>query len=142
MHRHIGIQLQAERLVPFRIVEIEKAHVIRAGVRALASADAAIVDLAVEALDRVIARKSGAHRLTWSCVALLAKHGHELYADVGKLTLVISLDANPMFCAPACSLIFAHRRNVIFGMARHHTGSAARAPVEIDYHTPLMCHWP
>ena len=46
-NRDVRIELQVKRLLPRRVEEVEEAHVVRAGVGAVARADAAVVDLRV-----------------------------------------------------------------------------------------------
>src|SRR5690348_12633259 len=139
-YRNIWIQLQIERLVPHGIEPVEKPYIVGAGVCAIPSTDAAIVDLPVQPLGRVIARKRGAYRLARSFTALLAKHGHKLRGHVGKIALVISLDANPVLRAAARRLFFPNRADIVLGMARHDASFAARAAVQIDHHSPLPRH--
>ena len=47
-HGDVGIKLQLQWHIPLGVIEIEKAYVIWAGIRAKASPDAAVVDLRVE----------------------------------------------------------------------------------------------
>ena len=100
-HRHVGIELQVERLVPRRVEEVEEPDVVRAGVGAVARADAAVVDLRVQAVLGVMAGVGRAHRLARRVVALLAHHRPELQPHVRELALPVALDANPVLGAAA-----------------------------------------
>ena len=87
-YRQVRIELHRQRLRPgnllFRIVvPIEVADLVRAVRRAIARADAAVVNLRIEAVRRVIGGAHRAHRLARSRLALLAHHGHELRAVAG-----------------------------------------------------------
>ena len=80
-HGDVRIELQLQRHIPFRVVEIEEAHVVGAGIGAKAGADATVVDLRVQSFGRVIAGVGGADGLARSFVALLAED--RLKADLG-----------------------------------------------------------
>jgi hypothetical protein len=106
--RNIWIELQVQGLVPLRIVEIEEAVVVRAGIRAIAGADAAVVDLAVQPLRCVITRVGRTDRLAGRSIALLARHGHEFHFDIGEVTFVITLDTNPVLSSSDRRLVFSY----------------------------------
>src|SRR4029453_3903716 len=135
--RHVGVQLEIQRLLPGRMEEVEEAHVVRARVAAVARADAAVVDLCVQSLIGVVARVSRTPRFTRRLVAVLAEDGTELPLHVGELALPIALDPQPVHGAATRGLLRARGRNVVFGMAGDHAGSAACALIEIDGHSPL-----
>src|SRR5690242_6537604 len=140
-HGDVGIELQVERLIPLRIIKIEEAHRVRAGVGAEACADAAIVDLGVETLGSVIAGVSGADGFAGRIVALLAKDWLESDARVGEFAFPIALDANPVFDAAACSLVGSGGGDIVFGMAGDYAGFATCAAIEVDDHRPFVRHW-
>ena len=131
-----------QRLVPRGREEIEETHIVGAGVRAIARADAAIVDLRVEAFFRMGTRIRGADGLARRVVALLAKYGTELDLDIREFSFPVAFDANPVHGAAARRFGVADSRNVVFGMARHDAGFAARAAIEIHGHSPVMRHAP
>ncbi len=132
-----GLSCRLQRLFPVGIVEIEIAHGVGAGVGAIARADAAIVDLAVQAFVGVIAGVDRADRLAGSVVALLAQHRLKRSLHIGELAFPIALDANPVLGAAARGLILADRGDVVFGVAGNHARLAARAAVQIDHHCPF-----
>src|SRR2546428_2576487 len=140
-HGDIGIQLQMKRLLPLRIEKIQEAHSIRAGVGAEARADAAVIDLRVQAFGRVITGKSGADGLAGRIVALLAKDGLEAKARVGKFAFPIALHANPVLGSAAGGLVGASGADIIFGMTGDHAGFAAGAAVKVDDHGPFVSHF-
>src|SRR5690606_22563015 len=69
-HRHIRVELPVERLLELVRPPVEDADLVRAVVRAVARADAAIVDLTVEPVGRVIRRVDRAHRLARRVAAM------------------------------------------------------------------------
>ncbi len=131
-----GLSCRLQRLVPVRIVEIEEAHVVGAGIGAKARADAAVVDLRVQPFGRVIAGVGGADRLAGRLVALLAQHRLKADARVGEIALPVALDANPVLGAAARGLVLARGGDIVFRMARDHARFAARAAVQIHHHVP------
>ena len=108
--------------------------------RAVARADAAVVDLRVQPFLGVMAGVGRAHRLARRVVALLAQHRPELHPHVRELALPVALDAQPVHGAAARRLVGADRRDVVLGVAGRHAGLAARAAVQIDDHAPSMWH--
>src|SRR5450755_323967 len=84
-HGHVRIQLPVHALRPrvlwarrLAVAEpVEIANLVRTVIRAVAGADAAIVDLHVEPVRRVIRRVHGTHRLARRVAALLAEHWDE-----------------------------------------------------------------
>ena len=70
-----GLSCSLQRLIPLRVVEIEEAHGVGAGVGAITRADAAVVDLGVQAFVGVIAGVGGADGLARGVIALLAQNG-------------------------------------------------------------------
>ena len=119
-----------------RIVKIEETIVVRTRIRAIACADATVVDLAIQPLGCVI---TGVCRTDWlaGCsIALLAGHRHEFHFHLGKLTFVITLDTNPMLGSSDCCLLFSYSRDIVFSMARDYAGFAACTAIKIDDHAP------
>ena len=139
--RHVGIELQVKRLLPRRVEEVEEPDVVRAGVGAVARADAAVVDLRVQAFLRVMAGVGRTHRLAGRGVALLAEHGPELEPHVGELAFPVPLDREASaWRARARPPSSPTVGDVVLGMTRDHAGFAARAAIEIDDHSPVMWH--
>src|SRR5579863_893239 len=129
-----------ERLVPYRVIEIEKSYGVRTRIGAVSRPDAAVVDLAVQAFLVVIAGIRWTHRFARRSIALLAEDGPELEARVRKFAFPVAFDANPMNDALAGRLILSSGRDVVFGAASDDARLAACTTVEIDSHSPLMCH--
>ncbi len=139
-HRDVRIQLQLQRHVPLRVVIVEEADVVRAGIGAKAGADATVVDLRIQTFGRVIAGVGRADGLARSFVALLTEDRLKADFGVGEIALPITLDTNPMLRSASRSLILARGRDVIFRMARDDTRFAAGAAIEIHYQSPFMGH--
>src|SRR6266581_3912234 len=129
-----------KRLLPLRVEKIQEAHSIRAGVGAEARADAAVIDLRVQAFGRVITGKSGADGLAGRIVALLAKDGLEAKARVGKFAFPIALHANPVLGSAAGGLVGASGPEIIFRITGDHAGVAAGAAVNFDDRGPFGSH--
>src|SRR5208283_1515132 len=49
---------------------------------------------------------------------------------------IVTVNADPVHFAAAHHLILAHHRNIVFGLAGHHTGIATVALVQVDGHAP------
>src|SRR5205085_218098 len=89
-HRDIRIQLPIERLrervllaIGLAISEpIEVANLVRAVVAAVASADAAVVDLHVQAIGSVVRGVDRANRLAWCVPTVLAEHRYKARFEV------------------------------------------------------------
>src|SRR5262245_7179979 len=77
---HVRVQLEVHRRRPLIAVPIEPPHHVRTVVPAVARADAAIVDLRVEPVRRVIGGEHGADRLAGRHLAVLAEHREEARA--------------------------------------------------------------
>src|SRR5579864_61607 len=129
-----------KRLVPYRVIEIEKSYGVRTRIGAVSRPDAAVVDLAVQAFLVVIAGIRWTYRFARRSIALLAEDGPELEARVRKFAFPVALDADPMNDALAGRLILSSGRDVVFGAAGDDARLAACTTVEIDSHSPLMCH--
>src|SRR5262245_8660405 len=103
-HRHVRVELPVERLGERErhllgrgvVEEVERPHLVRAVVRAIPGAHAAVVDLDVEPLGVVIGGVDRAHGLTRRVAAVLAHHGHEAHvAGARRHLLLVALDADP-----------------------------------------------
>src|SRR5205807_3060769 len=99
--RDVRIALRPEALrIPVLIQqEVEAAHLVRAVVRAIPCADAAVVDHVVEAFIAVARRGDRADDLARGVLALLTRH--RLVIGVGALDVarVIAIDAQPVHLA-------------------------------------------
>ena len=132
--------MQVKRFVPHRVEEIEVTNRVGTGVAAIACADAAVVNLGVQAFRRVVTRVGRADRLARRGVALLAKYGPEPNSRVREFAFPVALHADPMDHTATRSLIFAGRGNVVLRAAGDHARFAARAAVEINDHAPFVVH--
>src|SRR5690606_37409272 len=99
-----------------------------------ARADAAVVDLHVQALAVV---HGGAHRADEFAGRVLAVHaGHRLEGRLAALRQLVGVDADPVHLAPAGDLLLAHHRDVVLRLAGCGAGVAADAGVQVDAHRP------
>src|SRR5215831_2599948 len=114
-----------EGTVPYRIEEIEKADRVWTCVRAIASPNAPVVHLRIEPFGVVIAGVGRADGLTRRVITLLTENGLEFHFDIGKLSLVIPFDTDPMHRAPPQCLLFPDGGDIILGTASDHTGFTA-----------------
>src|SRR3989454_2081501 len=145
-HRHVGVEQQLERLGPalplparLRVVEpVEVADFVRTVVGAVARADAAVVDLPVEPVRRVVGGVHRADRLARRVAALLAQHRCDDGADrhAALSAREVALDPHPTHLAVPRYQLFAHRGEVVFGVAGRHARRAAGALGEVDGHRP------
>src|SRR5262245_38795869 len=129
-----------ERLVPDRVEEVEEPHIVRARIRAIPRADAAVVDLCIQPLVRMVAGVGRTHRLARGGVTLLTQHGPELQPRVRKLALPIAFHANPVHGPADRSLGRTNGRDVVLGPTCRHARFASRAAIEVDRHSPSVCH--
>ena len=111
---------------------------VRAIIAAITDADAAIVNLRIQPLRRVIGRVHGADRLTRRVIAVLTEHRHEPSSDVGILSFPIALDSDPIDRPSLRRFLFSGNANVVLRMASHDTGFATCTAIEIDDHFPLV----
>ncbi len=139
-HRDLGVARHLERLgVPVGVEqEVEPPHLVRAVVRAVARAHAAVVDHVVQPLLVVDRRRDGTHHFARCVLALHAGDGLVVHRGVVEVALVVAVDADPVHLAPRGDLLLAHDRDVVLRHARHDAGIAAVAGVEVDDHPPLV----
>ena len=71
---NVRVELQVKWGFEFRLKPIKPSNLVGTVVRTVASADAAIVDLRVQSLVRVIRGEYRADRFAWSVIAVLAQH--------------------------------------------------------------------
>src|SRR5258708_9517196 len=143
-HGDIRIQLPVERLGervlrPCRLTvaePVEVANLVRTIVGAVARADAAVIDLNVQPVGRMIGRINRADRLARRISAVLTHHWDEASVEIGTTILsafVVALDADPCHFTTAQNVraesravganlsdlpIRAHGRNCILVIAR------------------------
>src|SRR5215469_10871491 len=137
-HRHVRVvqQLETGRLVIGEQVEVEPPYFVRAVVRAVARAHAAVVDHVIQAFRTVV---GGLHRADQLAGRVLALHaGHRLVVNLGivEAAVVVAVDTQPVHGPAAAHLVFAHHGDIVFRLASHDAGAASRAGVEVDRHAP------
>src|SRR6476661_5458879 len=120
---HVEIELRIFRVV----VPIEAAHLVRAIIRTVARANAAVVNLLVEPLRT---GAGGQHRtdcLAWRVLAMLAHHRLVNALGIVFCPAVIAVNADPVHDAGAFDLVFADHGNVVFRLACNHARGTACA---------------
>ena len=134
----VALQLEAGRVEVLIQQEVEPPHLVGAVVRAVARADAAVVDHVVQAFVAVRRGRHRAHHLARRRLALLARH--RLVIGVGGVEIagVVAVDAQPVHLAAVEDLALADHRHVVLGLAGDHAGVAAGADVLIDRHAPRV----
>src|SRR6185312_7959173 len=137
-NRDVGVahQLQAWRFKVGEEQEIEPPDFIRAVVGAVTGAHAAVVDHHVEAFGRVNRGSDRADLLAGGVLALVTGHGLEVRARRRKITIVVSVDANPLHDAAPGGLVLADYGDVVLRIATYDTGVAAHAGIHVDGHAP------
>src|SRR5882757_307300 len=73
-HLWVPAELSARRLSIRKLQEIESAHFVRAVVRTIASADAAIIDLLIQTLSAMNGGFNWTNQLAWSGLAMHARY--------------------------------------------------------------------
>src|SRR5947199_3393245 len=142
-HRDFRVshQLEGGRAPVLVEEEVEAAHLVRAVVRAVPRAYAAVVDLVVEAL---VAVDGGGDRADGLARRVLALHaGDRLVVRLQRLRLlgvagVVAVHADPVHLAAAADLVLADDGDVVLGHARGHARVAADAGVQVDAHAPRV----
>ena len=126
------------------IEPIEISHLVGTVRGAIARADAAVVDLGIQAIRRMV---GGAHRaddLAGRRLALLAHHRQELGALLGKLLgelralAPVALDPKPVHRLALREALLAHYGQIVLRIAGGGARIAAGAGVEVDDHGPLV----
>src|SRR2546425_2601079 len=145
-HRDIRVEQHRQRLGPrfplaatLRVVvPVEVADLVRAVVGAVARADATVVDLAVEAVGRVVGGVDRTDRLARRVAALLAQH-RRIDGALRHACLIgqpVALDPHPRHLAAALHQLLTHRRQVVFGVAGGDARRAAGALRQVDGQAP------
>jgi hypothetical protein len=122
-----------ERLGKFRFEPVEPTHFVGAVVGAVPRADAAVVNLRVQAFVGVIRGVDGANRLARRVIAVLAQQRDETHIACDK-----PLDPQPRHRPATLQRFCPHDRHVVFGITRCDTRVAPRASIQIDCHAPAM----
>src|SRR5690606_17063714 len=136
--RHVRVELPVQRLRPLVREPVEVPDLVRAVVRAVARADAPVVDLRVEPLRGVVRRVDRADRLARGVPALLTEHRQEPRAlELAALVLLeVALDPHPGQDAALRDLLRADDPDVVLRIARGDARAAPDAALEIDRHPP------
>ena len=122
MHQHDGGR------VLLRVLQVvEAAHLVRAVVRAVAGADAAVINLLVDTFGRVHRSVERADRSARRFFAVLAHHRLEIDLGVLERTAIVGIDADPVHFAAHQDLVFTNDRRVVFALATDDAGVATDA---------------
>src|SRR5262249_29156585 len=116
----------------------ETADLVRAVVRAVARADAAIVGHVVQPLAAVHGGVDGAHHLAGRVLALHA--GDRLVEDLRRVEVaaIVAIDADPLHLPTLRHRILPHRPAGVLRDAGGHAGVASDARPEVDRHAPRV----
>ncbi|MFO1296576.1 MAG: hypothetical protein U1F25_08925 [Rubrivivax sp.] len=117
-HGHVGVALRLQRFrrVVGELQEVEAADLVRAVVGTEARADAAVVDLHVEAL--AVVHRRAHERPHQFARRLLAVHARQRLEDgVADLQGLVAVDADPVHLAPERHLRLADDGDVVLGLA-------------------------
>src|SRR6185437_13339656 len=158
-HRDIRVELPAQPLRP-RILRpgrlavaepVEVPDLVRAVVRAVARADAAIVHLDVQSIRRVIGGVHRTHGFARRVAAVLTEHGNEPGLEIATILAAfpVALETDPVHLAPLQDVAARHavqkrgvrflirgrhRGDVVLRIAGRDTGLAPRAAGQIHGH--------
>ncbi len=122
-----------ERVALVIIEEIEAAHLVRAVVRAIARADAAVVGHRVEAVLGMHGGVDRANRFAGSQLALEAGDGLRHQCGIVRVEIVVllggevAIHTDPMHFAALGDLFLADDGNVVLCLAGYEAGVAAHA---------------
>ena len=129
-HRHIWVQHHAAqgvrhveiKFLVFRVVvPVEAPHLVWAVVGAIARANAAVVDLLVQALRTRGGGQDRADGLARGILAVLAHHGLMNTDRIFLRTAVITVNSDPMHDAASFNLVLSHYGNIVLCLAGNHT---------------------
>ena len=139
--RDVGVHRELEDVgrVLGEVEEIEATYLVGTVVRAIAGADAPVVDHHVEALPVVDGCGHRADLLAGSILAVHARNGLEddLRAARG-LAGKVPVDPEPLHLAPLRDLGLADDRHVVLALTGDHARVAPDACVQVDRHPPLV----
>ena len=116
--------------------EVEPPHLVGAVLRAVAGADAAVVDLGVQSVMGVDGGVDRADDLAGGVLALHAGHRLEQRRRVLRRALVVAVDAEPVHLVAAAAFLGTDDGRVVFGRTGRDAGHAAEAGGQIDAHPP------
>src|SRR5207253_3095764 len=135
---HVGITLELElrRVVVGVLQKVEAANFVRAIVRAIPRADAAVVDHEIQPGAIVHGRGDRANQLARRVLAMHARHRLVQDSRAFRVAFEIPIDANPGHLTPAQDLLAPDDRDVVLRLAGDRAGAAADARIEVDDHAP------
>ncbi len=120
------------------VVVVEPTHLVRAVVRAVTGANAAVVGHEVQPL---LIMHRGVHRadtLARRILAVLAGNTLIAHLRVVLIPREIAVDPNPRHLPANGNLMLADNRDVVLALAGHHAGVAADTGAQVDHHPPLL----
>ncbi len=117
---------------------VESPHLVRAVVLAITRADAAVVDLHVQALAAVHCGQHRTNALARRVVTLLAQHWLVENFRLFTVAFKVTIDSDPVHFATPAHFIFPHDRHVVLGLTAHDTGRAANTRAEVNGHAPFV----
>src|ERR1700723_1082063 len=116
--------------------EIEAPDFVRAIVRAVARADAAVVNHFVQAFGAVHRGADGADHFAGRVLTVHAEHRLVIRFGIVYAAAEISVHADPVHRAALHYLFLADDRNILFGLAGFDAGVAAHAFVQVHGQAP------
>ena len=132
-----GLSCQSSGFSHVDVEPVEPPDFVRAVVRAIARADAAVVDLRVEPFVVVDGGVDRADRLARRGVALLAEQRQESQPP-GILVVAVRDDPQPGHLPAAADLLLADHGHVVLRVTGHRARAAADAPREVNHHRPAV----
>src|SRR6185295_1428660 len=136
-HGHVGIVRGHALLVAWPIVvPVEPSHLVRAVAGTGTGADAAVIDLLVDAFRAVHGGVDRAPHLAGRFLAMHARDRLEIAARILDIAGVVAVDAQPQHLAADFDLLLADDQHIVLDVAGRDASIAADAPVEIDHHAP------
>src|SRR5256714_10534234 len=138
--RDFGVAQQLQRLCVEILVEqeVEAPHLVRAVVRAVARADAAVINHVVETFGAMHRRADRADDFARRLLALLTWQRLIVSLRVRFVAAVVAVNPQPVHLAAAHHLLFADHRDVVFGVAGDDAGRTADAGVNVNRHAPAI----
>ncbi len=111
---------------------------VRATVRAVSCANAAVVDLNVHAFIVVVGREDRANRLARSVPTLLAEDRNEASLHVREFTFPVTLDSNPCIDSLLFVEVFSVQWDIVLYLAGKNTRLTTCASIYVDDHAPVI----
>src|SRR5579862_8177369 len=130
--------VQARRRVVGEEQEVKTPDLVRAIVRAVARADAAVVRHVVQPFGAVRCGTDGADVFAGRVFALHAGHRLVIHFRIVEVAAEVSVDADPLHDAAAHHLFLTDHGDVVLRLAGDDAGVAADAAVQIDRHAPRI----